>query len=490
MPIPTNEQITRWRKRWAKHPGLADEITNILLPEGKPAADNKEAAERMWRVNERLKKVNGRLVNKRLKALTDPEFDVYAGEGEPLGDAKCPVLDLRGIGGIDWKKKKLRQISLPEAHIEGANLRYAHLEGADLHEAHLEWAELHKAHLEGANLNSAHLEWTFLDEAHLEGADLSYAHLKGANLNLAHFEGAKLLMAHLEGAELKFANLVGADLSLVNLEGADLSDAFLEGANFARVETGVWEGEERDHWIGRRTKFRDNEFLPRYSFSMGWKKFWRLLTNRWFYTNFYWVQIDNADTFGAADLYRYVKDQQYIARLRYRSRFFYHLWNWTTSCGHAAWRVAMLSLITIVFFGFLFAGSSLWLTVSLGLMALPVGLYIGGRFKKFKRGQSSEELWGLVFGSLVAVRFITSIQWYLWSHGVPPLVDFSHNPQVSDAMAWFFISFDIFTNLGIRTASVPLCDSGVIAIFLETVLGWTSLGLLISVFTTKITRRS
>lgn len=62
--------------------------------------------------------------------------------------------------------------TLPELHLEGADLKMAHLEKADLI-----WA-----HLEGANLFFANLERAYLLRAHLEQANLQGAHLEGATL--------------------------------------------------------------------------------------------------------------------------------------------------------------------------------------------------------------------------------------------------------------------------------------------------------------------
>ena len=65
----------------------------------------------------------------------------------------------------------------------------------------------------------------------------------------------------------------------------------------------------------------------------------------------------------------------------------------------------------------------------------------------------------------------------------------TYAPDLAPWARWFFVSFDIFTNLGIRNTH-PQNTMGVILVFIETVLGYVTLGLLISVLTNKFARRS
>lgn len=145
-----------------------------------------------------------------------------------------------GPKGIEeWNRRReegeeipsLERASLIDAHLEGADLTSAHLEGAKLKRAHLEGANLMDAHLEGAELRGAHLEGASLRGAHLEKAILVSARLEGTHLYIAHLEGADLMNAHLEGADLSLAHLEGAELNRAHLEGAELIGAHLEGAD-------------------------------------------------------------------------------------------------------------------------------------------------------------------------------------------------------------------------------------------------------------------
>jgi uncharacterized protein YjbI with pentapeptide repeats len=115
------------------------------------------------------------------------------------------------LGKMDLHGQDLRQINLPQKHLEGADLSDAHLEGANLEGVHLERARLLNAHLEGANLQRAHLEGADLQDAHLDGdTTLDRAHLANANLFGAQLTGAELYGADLSGAKAMKANFKGA----------------------------------------------------------------------------------------------------------------------------------------------------------------------------------------------------------------------------------------------------------------------------------------
>lgn len=115
------------------------------------------------------------------------------------------------LGKMDLHGQDLRQINLPQKHLEGADLSDAHLEGANLEGVHLEGARLIDAHLEGANLQDAHLDRADLQDAHLDGGTtLDRAHLAHANLFGAQLMGAELYDADLHGAKAMKANLTGA----------------------------------------------------------------------------------------------------------------------------------------------------------------------------------------------------------------------------------------------------------------------------------------
>ena len=159
------------------------------------------------------------------------------GETEAEGVARRPPFAGVRLSGADvaWLAAPLRNPdnrTVPDLHLEGADLRQAHLESADLRFAHLEGAEFWQAHLEGAYLYGARLEDASLDEAHLESAGFFKAHLEGARLLQAHLEHADLVEAHLEGARLNQARLAGADFTRAHLESRVYA---ADDPNLARV---------------------------------------------------------------------------------------------------------------------------------------------------------------------------------------------------------------------------------------------------------------
>lgn len=92
-----------------------------------------------------------------------------------------------------------------------------------------------------ADLSEMALEGVNFSEMDLSGADLYGAMLEGANLKMAKLPKAELSEARLSGAALYKANLAGAflteaDLTGTNLGAADLSGADLRGAQAVGVD--------------------------------------------------------------------------------------------------------------------------------------------------------------------------------------------------------------------------------------------------------------
>lgn len=534
MPIPTDEQIYSWCERWERHPGLPKKIAQILRGNA-PAQNADEAARRMWAVNDLL------------RGLNDPEFEVYKHNGvnesvlinSVRKSVQIPILNLCCI---PWIEEELDRIFLPHARLTGTNLRSACLKEANLSNALLEKANLMFSDLEKADLSNAHMERADLGSAFMKGAKLYHAFLEEAIIDdETHLERADLRITRLEGVELRGGRLQGAELLGASLKGSYLPETHLEGANFTYVSLGkrLLERETYSEDISSKdvykliidqnqsltTSFSQNSYLPRFCDLIKEKRFsafWRLLTNRWFYTNFTGVKIEDADTALAADLRRYVEDQRFIKRIKDKFPFLYHLWNWSTACGWAAWRVAALSLVAMAIFAYLFASAPLLPSkcVGLGLLvALPfLFLFFFDRLMvplTSRLPQVGICGWfnrrSLIFWTVVGIILIWTLgfglpvswEWALhdfasWVPGLKlltleqgqRLVAAMDGSPVSPYMQWFYISFDIFTNLGIRVDTQPLCDAGVIAMFAETVCGWVALGLLLTVFASKIARRA
>ncbi len=517
MPVPTDKQIQQWQDRWTQPhtEHLPDQIARILKG-NEPAKTDEEAAKRMWKVNCLL---NG-------KKWRD-EFDVDHSKGTNQypwnrNSFLVPVLDLKGI---DWTKRKLDKIAIPFAHLEGAYMREAHLEGASMSGAHLEGAYMSGAHLEGAYMGEAHLEGADMRWAHLEGAYMREAHLEGAKMFRAHLEGAKMFRAHLDGAKMSWTNLEGAKMREAHLEGADMREAHLEGAkmweailfrtNCSFTTIGEIRKNENEEISSKQenTLFAKNWFVPRwgdwwysllkkidwlqtfvhrcdmiaqelytdqatyffpiYFSGKLWLKarkqrfhvipieWWKpLLQERWFFTNFTGVDIDKCDTTEAGDLVRYIKDQQFLRAFKQKQPLFYWFWNLTTNCGYSATRVAFWGLGIILLFAWIFMNAPFtfmpdWYVDCLSHIPILSQLVM-------EPGQT------LVDPNLAGQRLPDTLLGF-WKY--------------------FFISFDIFTNLGVRSTH-PACNAGVIAVFCETVAGFMSLGLMIAVLTNKYARRS
>ncbi len=108
--------------------------------------------------------------------------------------------------------------------------------GADLSEADLAERNLSGFDLTGTDLFEARLSSANLKHAKMDRAELSGANLSRAGLYKAKLTAATLTAANLEGADLTQADLSGADLRGANLVGADLTGADLSNANLANAD--------------------------------------------------------------------------------------------------------------------------------------------------------------------------------------------------------------------------------------------------------------
>ena len=139
-------------------------------------------------------------------------------------DLREANLNGANLSGAFLRGAFLTTANLNRANLSGAILGDCDLSGADVSGANLTPANLAKAILTGANLSRANFS-----EANLSGADISEANLSLANFTGATLSGANLSRASLSGALMRGANLGGAILSGVNLSGANLSGAYLSG---------------------------------------------------------------------------------------------------------------------------------------------------------------------------------------------------------------------------------------------------------------------
>jgi uncharacterized protein YjbI with pentapeptide repeats len=106
----------------------------------------------------------------------------------------------------------------------------------DLSEMKLAGINLAESDLSGADLFESDLSKANLKMARLPGSDLSGANLAGAELYKADLTEASLIGADLEKVYFAEARLVGADLRGANLRNANLSGADLSGANLGEAD--------------------------------------------------------------------------------------------------------------------------------------------------------------------------------------------------------------------------------------------------------------
>jgi len=353
---------------------------------------------------------------------------------------KDSYLDLRGI---DFRNSDLCNADLSSIYFDGAMFDNTRLEGAILR----------YSYFRHASFSEANMKSTCLDLAHFENADLYQAHLEGALLEETSFEKANLMEAHFEDAEIYNSNFTGASLQEAHLEGAWFSrnkfdkDTIFERNSFLpTLSRLIFRNTAHPQVL---TRSNDKPVLSR------WYKLFRLLKNRWFYTGFVDFKYEDADLTLAADLKRYIEDQRFVERFRRNSPTAYWIWNLTTACGWSTIRLMFWAILVIIGFSLLYTNFKL---VSPPDLATPI-----------------------------TQALVPSI-----GPAIPPFqpVEPNESVGVNRAMQWFYISFDIFTNLGIRIHTKPASNWGVIAMFIETILGWMTLGLAITVFANKYARRS
>lgn len=147
--------------------------------------------------------------------------------------------DLRGIDlgdAISFSSASLRDGTLVEVDLSGADISAADLRGADLTDATLRDTDLKGAILSRADLTEASLSRAELSGAVLYRTDLTGASLLGATLSAVRTLGkTDFVGVNLTDADLSDATLDDVDFTGANLHDADLTDATLRRANFTDV---------------------------------------------------------------------------------------------------------------------------------------------------------------------------------------------------------------------------------------------------------------
>jgi Pentapeptide repeats (8 copies) len=458
----SKEQLKVCRERWKFHSGLAEEIRKILQNGLNKPIGLEDGIER-------LKEVQNLLIikNEGLSGIDKEKysFDIAKPKIQHKDSMRLenPVLDLNGIS---WDSEPfLCFIFLRHARMKGANLR-----GASLEYANLEYVDLEEAYLTNANLFDVKMKGSNLVNSHLEVVDFGAAKLEEGRFAHSHLNGAQLYSATLDGADFSWADLRGVDMELADLVGTDFTNAYFGRLDKIKDEWNLTE-EHEETIVGRTTRFNLNIFLPNISISLfsksGWnklktKEYWKTvfdtkrIFSRWFYTDFEDVRIDDADTVMAPDLFRYVKDQQFLRRFKRLHPTTYWIWKIFSDCGGSGGVVAFWSIITVLLFAFFYS-----------IPPIPIANWVPD--------------------------FLVIDKWLIESQPINPDLFFNEvgtsQNELGNKAKYIFISFDVFTNLGIR-ATNPQNWVGVLLIFAETCMGFVSLGMLLSVLANKFARRS
>jgi hypothetical protein len=295
------------------------------------------------------------------------------------------------------------------------------------------------------DLSDVDLSGTKLAGAMLGGMQLSNADLHGCDLNNADLQGAVLIGANLLGsdlhdARLNHASLVAANLRGANLSGADFTSAHLIKAhlNDARCAQARFSHADLSHAVLRRANMTSCD-LSNASLVEADLTGASLKSANLDHASVMGVKYDRrrltcrgirADTcYGHAVLKRDILDQDWIETFRAQSRRHYALylfWWLFTDCGRSLLRVWLAATLLAMLFGFAYAG-------------------------------------------------------------FPGLLNTSRGVQT----AWtpFYFSFVTFTTLGFGDVT-PGSLAGEVVVTCEVVLGYITLGILVSILANKVARRS
>lgn len=203
----------------------------------------------------------------------------------------------------------------------------------------------HSVDLAGSDLRGLKLSGVDLRGCNLAGAQLRTADLTNARLDGANLSGATLRGATLQGASLQGSNLTEADLFGTNLTRASLKQAKLLGASLGRAVL-----------IGTDLRSADlsSASVAGVTYSEGHED------NRC-------LGVHAATCFGNARFRRYVLDRDYmeclandIGRLQGPMRLFwalaYRAWGALTGHGRSLVRVVIVGMLVALAFGLVYTG--------------------------------------------------------------------------------------------------------------------------------------
>jgi len=284
------------------------------------------------------------------------------------------------------------------------------------------------------DLEKADLAGENLVRANLRGANLVGANLKGSDLTQAHLVGADLSRANLENAQLSWAVFSGAKLTRANLKNANLLGASLNGA---RIDDAILIGADLTKASCYGASFKRAKL-------MGVNLTGTYLSNvnlndcRLSGAVYQRANMDGkckgirvASSYGNSLFKRDAQDQDYIDTLREKVSE-----SWWKRKIFRAW-------------GWIDYGRSLG---RVALAALSISAIFGG----------------------VYTLFPDMLEYRHWA-------DWWFSP--------FYYSFVTYTTLGFGDIT-PITKEGMILVTIEVILGYITLGLLVSILANKVARRA
>lgn len=350
----------------------------------------------------------------------------------------------------DLSGAQLDSVDLSDADLNGALLRGASLKGANLVNAQLAHADLSDALLQEADLSGSDLQM-----ADFSGADLSRANLSnttsssgkelGKQLRGPRFRNAVLLGSSLQhsycalsdfsgsqlrGADLRHAVLAGANLSTNDLSGISFQGAKLAGADLSNsilCEADLSGCElSATKFVGADLSRADVSDSNLQGANLADARVEGIRYDR--KARFRGIRV--ASCYGSSRFRRFAQDQDYIEEFKEAHQGAYLLWLVTTDCGRSLSRVA------------------LW---SFGLSLLFALIYLGLGEAAFSINNKETLGWNI---------FTT-----------------------------FYYSVVTFTTLGFGDIT-PHSPFAALIVMIEVVVGYVTLGILISILATKVARRS
>lgn len=305
------------------------------------------------------------------------------------------------------------------------------LAGADLSEMELTGANLSEADLTDAELFGSNLSGANMKMAVLCKADLAGAVLRGAALYKAQLADACLIEADLTGASLGAADLAHADLRGTTLHGVDFEHADLSGANLTEADlTGA--NLSRADITGATLR---NANLARTNLTSMKDGSFREKRGRYY-------GIRGLDScFGDPLFVRDAKDQDYLDTLEVAI-------NETESPYRRRWKRFWFGAWSLIDYG-----------RSLGRLAL--GAFIVA----------------MIFGFIFQLD--TVLGWHY----------FELPDSAGGALTPYYFSVVTYTRLG-SGGITPTHWVGEVVLISERILGYVTLGLLLSILANKVARRS